>query len=79
MPDTIKTTFNLDIESADKRRSIDSNVERALVKKIVLMLGSKENATLNNTDDTSKDLYFSEKGREEKFLRDIESANDLKA
>ena len=31
--DTIKITFNLDIESTDKTRSIVSNVGRALVKK----------------------------------------------
>ena len=33
MPDTIKITFNLDIESTDKARSIVNNVGRALVKK----------------------------------------------
>ena len=39
-PNTVKITFNLDIESADKTRSIANNVGRALVKKKVLMLGS---------------------------------------
>ena len=71
MPDTIKTTFNLDIESTDKARSINSNIDRALVKKIVLMLGSKENDTIINTDiyDTSKYLYFSEKGVKRSFSK----------
>ena len=36
-----RITFNLDIESKDKRRSIVNNVGRTLVKKKVLMLGSK--------------------------------------
>ena len=38
VPDTVKITFNLDIESTDKGRSIVNNVGRALVKKKVLML-----------------------------------------
>ena len=33
IPDTIKITFNLDIESVDKTRSVVDNVCRALVKK----------------------------------------------
>ena len=36
MPDTIKTTFNLDTESTDKTHNIDNvvnNVGRALVKR----------------------------------------------
>ena len=33
VPDTVKITFNLDIESADKTRSVVNNVGRALVKK----------------------------------------------
>ena len=54
----MKNTFNLDIEPTDKTRSIVKNVGRALVKKKVLMLGSKEIDTINNTDtyDTYKDL-----------------------
>ena len=32
VPDTIKITFNLNIESTDKTRSIVNNVGRALVK-----------------------------------------------
>ena len=44
------------------------------------MLGSKETDTINNSDiyDTYKDLYLSEKEREEKLLQGIQSANGLK-
>ena len=54
---------------------------RALVKKKVLMLGSKDIDTINNSDiyDTYKDLYLSEKEREEKLLQGIQLANGLKA
>ena len=50
VPDTIKITFNLDTESTDKTRSIANNVGRVLVKKKVLMLGSKDIDTINNSD-----------------------------
>ena len=45
------------------------------------MLGSKDTDTINNSDiyDTYKDLYLSEKEREEKLLQGIQSANELKA
>ena len=33
VPDTIKITFNLEIESTDKTRSVVNNVDKALVKK----------------------------------------------
>ena len=33
VPDIVKITFNLDIESSDKTRSVVNNVDRALVKK----------------------------------------------
>ena len=33
VPDTLKITFNLEIESTDKARSVVNNVGRALVKK----------------------------------------------
>ena len=81
IPDTVKITFNFDIESTDKARSVVNNVGRALVKKKVLMLGSKDIGTINNSDiyDTYKDLYLSEKEREEKLLQGIQSANGLKA
>ena len=49
-PDTLKITFNLDIESRDKARSIVNNVGKALVKKKVLMLGSKDIDKINNWD-----------------------------
>ena len=81
IPDTAKITFNLDIESTDKSRSVVNNVGRALVKKKVPMLGSKEIDAINNSDiyDTYKDLYLSEKEREKKPLQGIQSANGLKA
>ena len=81
MPDTIKITFNLDIESTDKARSIVNNVGGALAKKTVLMLGSVDIDTINNSDiyNAYKDLYLSEKEREEKLIRGIKSANGLKA
>ena len=51
-------TFNLDIESTDKTHSVVNNVGRVLVKKNVLMLGSKDIDRINNSDiyDTYKDL-----------------------
>ena len=42
VPDTVKITFNLDIESTGKTRSVVNNVGKALAKKKVLMLGSKD-------------------------------------
>ena len=58
-----------------------NNVGRTLVKKKVLMLGSKDTDTINNSDiyDMYKDLYLSEKKREERLLQGIQSANGLKA
>ena len=74
IPDTIKITFYLDITSTDKARSIVNNVCRTLAKKKVLMLGSKEIDTINNSDiyDTYKALYLSEKEREKKLLQSIQ-------
>ena len=45
------------------------------------MLGSKDVDTVNKSDvyDTYKDIYQSEKEREEKFLQGIQPANGLKA
>ena len=78
---TVKITFNFDIESADKTCSIVNNISMGLVKKKMLMLGSKDIDTINNSDiyDTYKDLYLSEKKREEKLLQGLQSANSLKA
>ena len=61
VPETVKITFKLDIELTDKTRIIVNNVGRALVRKKVLMLGSKD--TINNSDiyDTYKDLWLSKK------------------
>ena len=81
VPDIVKIMLSPDIESTDKTRSIVKNVDRALVKKRVLMIGSKEIDTINNSDiyDTYKNLYLSEKKREEKLLQGIQTANGLKA
>ena len=80
-PDTVKIKFNLDIKSTDKTLSVVNNVGRALVKKKVLMFGSKDIDTINNPDiyDTYKDLYLNEKEREEKLLQGIQLVNGLKA
>ena len=81
IPDTIKITFNLDIKSTDKAHSVVNNVGRALVKKKVLIIGSKGIDTINNPDiyDTYKDLYLSKKEREKMLLQSIQSVNWLKA
>ena len=82
VPDSVKITFNLEIESKDKQRSVVNNVGRALVKKKkMFILRSKEIDTINNSDiyDTYKDLYLSKKEREERLLRGIQSVNGLKA
>ena len=57
IPDTVKITFNLGIESTEKLCSVVNNVSRALVKKKVLMLGSRDIDTIKNSDiyDTYKD------------------------
>ena len=56
--DTVKIPFDLDIESTGKARSVVNNVGRALIKKKVLMLGSTDIDTINNSDiyDTYKDF-----------------------
>ena len=81
VPDTVKITFDLDIESTDEASSVANNVGRALVKKKFLMLGSKKTDTINNSGihDTYKDLYLNEKEREKKLLQGIQSASGLKA
>ena len=81
IPDTVKITFNLEITSADKAHSVVNNVGRVLVQKKVLMFVSKQIDTINKLDiyNTYKDLYLSEKEREEKLLQGIQSANGLKA
>ena len=78
--DTVEITFNLDIASTDKACSVVNNIGRTLVKKKVLMLGLKDIDTINTSDayDTYKDLYLSEKEREEKLLQGIQSANGFR-
>ena len=79
VPDTFKIIFNLDIESTDKARSVVENVGRALVKKMILMLGSKDIDTINNSDVYDMYHKLSEKEREKKLLQGIPSANGLNA
>ena len=80
-PDTIKITFNVDIQSTDKARSVVNNAGRALAKKKVLMLGLKDIDMIYGSGiyDTYKDLYLTEKEREEKLLQGIQSVNGLKS
>ena len=56
-------------------------VGRALVKKKVLMLGSKDIHMINNSDiyDTYKNLFLSEEESKEKLLQGKQLANGLKA
>ena len=79
--DTIKITFNLDIEPTDKASSVVNSVGRALVEKKVLQLGSKDTDLIDNSDiySTYKDLYLSEKEHEERLLQGTQPANGLKA
>ena len=57
-----------------------NNVGRAIVKKKVLMPGSKDIDTINNSDvyNTYKDLYVNQKELKEKLLQGIQSDNGLK-
>lgn len=48
--DTVTVTFNLDIESIHKARSIVKNVSRTLVKEKILIIGSTEIDTVNEAD-----------------------------
>ena len=81
IPNTVKITFNLDITSTEKARSVVKNAGRALVKQKVMVLGSKEVDTINNSDIyvTYKDLYLSKKEHGEKLLQGIQWTNELKA
>lgn len=69
----MEITLDLEIESADKTRSIANNVGRALMKKKMLMLGSKKNDTISKPDiyDIYKDLYISEKERQGRLFQGI--------
>ena len=63
----------------DKTGSVVNNVGRALIKKKELILGSREDDTINNSDiyDTYKDLYLSKYQREKRLLQGIQPANGL--
>ena len=80
IPDTVMITFKFDIETTEKTHSIVNNVDRVLVKKKVLMLGSNKTDTINNSDiyHTYINLYLSEKECEEKLFQCIQSANRFK-
>ena len=80
VPDTLKITFNLEVVSKDKTRSVVNNVDRPLVKKKVLILGSKEIDTVNQSYiyDTYEDFYLNKQEREEKLPQGIQSATGLK-
>lgn len=69
----MEITFDLEIRSTDKTRSIANNVGRALMKKKMLMLGSKKIDTMSKPDiyDIYKDLYISEKERQERLFQGI--------
>ena len=58
-----------------------NSVGRALVKKKVLKLSSKDIDTIDNLDvyGTYKDLYMSKKEREERLLQGRHSVKGLKA
>ena len=80
VPDTLKITFNLQIESTVKISNVVNNVGRMLVKKKELIFGSTEIDTINNSDiyDTYKDIYLRRKEREERLFQGILLANGLK-
>ena len=79
-PDTVKITFNLDIESTDKARSVVNKVGRVLVKKKVHMLGSTDTDKINNSDTTLTRTFTSvKKNVKRSYLHGIQSANRLKA
>ena len=80
VPDTPKNALDLELTSTYKTRSVINNVGRILQKKKVLRLGSKEIDAINNTCiyDAYKDLYLSEKEREERLLQAIQPVNGLK-
>ena len=73
--------YRIPSQLTGKARSVVNNAGRALVKKKVLMVGSKEIDTINNSDiyDTYRDLYLSKKLGEKKLLQGIQLANGLKA
>ena len=75
----MKTTFIFGNESTEKANSIVKNAGRALMNKMMLMLGLKEADIINNTViyDLCNDLYWSQTEREEKLLQVIQSSPPL--
>ena len=80
--ETQELTFNLELTSSkDKTRTVVSNVGRGLLAKKTLTLGSTELETIENCDifDTYKDLYLTEKQRENMHFQGIQPKNGLDA
>ena len=77
----MKITFDFDLELKDKSHSAVNNVGRGLVKKKLLILGSKETEMIDNSGiyHMYKDLYLSEKEHEKELFQGIQLANGLKA
>ena len=69
----MKTTFIFGNESTEKANSIVKNAGRALMNKMMLMLGLKEADIINNTViyDLCNGLYWSQTEHEEKLLQVI--------
>ena len=78
--DTRNITFNLDVQSTDKTRSIVKNVGRALVKKKILMFELKGIDAIKNVDIYAiyNDFYLSEKESEVEMFQGMPSANGLR-
>ena len=75
VPEIHFLTFNIDLESSkEKARSVVPNVERNLVAKKTLSLGSTELKVIENANifGTYKDLYLLKQQRENMHLQGIQ-------
>ena len=75
-------TFNLELASSkDKTRTVVPNIGRNIVAKKTLTIGSTELEVVENCDifDTYKDLYLTEKQRENMHFQGIQPKNGLDA
>ena len=81
VPNTPRITFDLELDSKDKTRSVVPNIGRAIVATKVLTLGSTDIQTILNADvvDTFRDLYLSKTDRRYRLLQGINSPQGLKA
>ena len=80
--DTQQLTFNIELASSkDKTRTVVPNVRRNILAKRTLTLGSTEIETIKNCDifDTYKDLFLTEKKRENMHFQGIQPKNGLDA